>query len=58
VASSGADFIRACHRAVAPMTDGARREIIRQVIGRTWRRVSEEVRNVLEAVARVPLSRG
>jgi glycosyltransferase involved in cell wall biosynthesis len=58
VASSGADFIRACHRAVAPMTESARREIIRQVIGRTWRRVSEEVRNVLEAVARVPLSRG
>jgi UDP-galactopyranose mutase len=58
VASSGADFIRACHRAVAPMTEGARREIIRQVVGRTWRRVSEEVRNVLEAVAHAPLSRG
>jgi beta-glucosidase len=53
VASSGADFIRACHQAVAPMAAAARREIIRQVLGRSWRRVSEEVRGVLENVVQV-----
>ena len=47
VARSRADFIRACHRAVAPMTAAARREIILQVVSRTWRRVSEAVRDVL-----------
>ena len=47
VARSRADFIRACHRAVAPMTAAARREIILEVVSRTWRRVSESVRDVL-----------
>jgi beta-glucosidase len=53
VASSGADFIRACHRAVTPMTEEARRNIIRQVVGRTWKQVSEAVLRVLDAVKRV-----
>jgi UDP-galactopyranose mutase len=53
VASSGADFIRACHRAVTPMTEEARRNIIRQVVGRTWKQVSEAVLRVLVAIKRV-----
>ena len=47
VARSRADFIRACHRAVAPMAAAARREIILQVVSRTWRRVSKAIRDVL-----------
>ncbi len=50
VASSETDFIRACHQAVVPMTAATRREIIRQVLGRSWTRVSEAVRNLLENV--------
>jgi beta-glucosidase len=48
VASSGADFLRACHQAVAPMTADARRGIIRQVLGLTWSRASKAAGDVLE----------
>ncbi|MBV9490448.1 MAG: family 1 glycosylhydrolase, partial [Verrucomicrobia bacterium] len=40
LAGSRREFIEACHRAVAPMTAERRRELIRQVIGRPWRRVA------------------
>ena len=47
VTASRTEFIKACHEAVSPMMAETRRELIRQVAGRTWRRVALEVREVL-----------